>query len=349
MATRKKGLTYAAAGVDTDRQKEAIRALAGQIRFQRKGIGAPLTGLTHFAGLIDFSKDLALALCTDGVGTKLEVARALRKWDTVGIDCIAMNVNDCICVGAEPLAFVDYIATEKPEPEVARQIGTGLSRGAELANVTLAGGETAILPDLVRGLDLAGTCVGVVPKKRIVDGGKIRSGDVILGLPSTGLHSNGFTLARRILAEASVDYDDPLPRGSSRGGTVGQVLLEPTRIYVKEILRLLGAADVRGLANITGGALRNIPRVNPGFRYVISDPPPVPPIFEALQEWGGVEAAEMYGTFNMGLGFVAIVAKGQEKKALEALKATGAAVIGRVENGVNCVHEPTGLEFESKA
>src|SRR5687767_11088266 len=156
-------MTYAGAGVDTSRQKEAIRALAGQIRFQRKGIGAPLTGLAHFAGLIEFG-DRVLALCTDGVGTKLEVAKAMDRWNTVGIDCIAMNVNDCICVGAEPLAFVDYIATSDPDETVARSLGVGLDRGAELANVTLAGGETAILPDLVNGLDLAGTCVGWVAK-----------------------------------------------------------------------------------------------------------------------------------------------------------------------------------------
>lgn len=348
MASKKKGLTYAASGVDTGKQKEAIRALAGQIRFHRTGVGAPLTGLTHFAGLVDLDSKRALAICTDGVGTKLEVAAALGRWDTVGIDCIGMNVNDCLCVGAEPLAFVDYIATNRPDPEISRQIGGGLSKGAELANVTLAGGETAILPDLVNGLDLAGACVGVVDKNRILDGSKVAAGDALIGLPSSGLHSNGYTLARRILKEAGLTYRDAVPRGRYPGRPLGEVLLEPTVIYVRPVLKLLDSEEVHGLAHITGGGLRNIPRINPAFRYVIEEPLPVPPIFPALAELGGVEAPEMYATFNMGMGFLAVVPKSRVRQALSVLKPQGAQVVGRVDEGSNVLHEPTGLEFESK-
>lgn len=346
MATRAKGLTYAASGVDTAKQKQAIRALTSGVTFRRKGRGAPLGGLGHFAGLVDFDKSTALALCTDGVGTKLEVAAAMHKWDTVGIDVIAMNVNDCICVGAEPLAFVDYIATNEADPEVAAQLGVGLNEGARQANITLAGGETAILPDLVNGLDLAGTAMGWVKKKRIIDGRKVRSGDVILGLASSGLHSNGYTLARRILKDGSVSYEDPFQ--GDRRNTVGQVLLEPTYIYVREVLRLLDSCEVHGLANITGGGLKNVPRVNPGFRYDITDPVPAPAVFEWLQTLGAVEDEEMFKTFNMGMGFAAVLPETEVTVAKRVLKRFRPKVVGRVTKGSGCHHEPLGLDFESK-
>lgn len=341
-----KGLTYAAAGVDTARQKAAIRALAGAVTFRRKGRGKPIGGIGSFAGLIEFDAQAALAICTDGVGTKLAVARALGKWDTVGIDCIAMNVNDCICVGAEPLAFVDYIATQSPDADVARQIGIGLDRGARLANVTLAGGETAILPDLVNGLDLAGTCVGWVRRDRILDGSRVRSGDVILGLASTGLHSNGYTLARRILQDAGVALGDAFPEQRRR--TVGQALLEPTHIYVREILRLFERADVHGLANITGGGLKNLPRVNPKYRYVLDAPHPVPPLFTWLQGLGGVSDEEMYKTFNMGMGFAVILPRDEVGRAKTVLRSFAPRVVGHVTRGKGCHLVPFDLEFESK-
>lgn len=339
-------MTYAEAGVDTAAQKAAIKALAGNIKFARKGLGAPLTGLSHFAGLVAFG-DRVLALCTDGVGTKLEVAAAMNKWDTVGIDCIAMNVNDCICVGAEPLAFVDYIATEKPDAAVTAQIGIGLNEGARQANVTLAGGETAILPDLVKGLDLAGSCLGFVSKDRIIDGRKLRKGDVLIGLPSTGLHSNGYTLARKILQKQGLGYTDRLP-GPADGKNLGMTLLEPTRIYVKSVLSLRNNLPLHGCANITGGGLKNIPRVNAGFQYAITDPLPVPRIFEHLQAWGNVSDQEMYQTFNMGMGFVAIVPASDEKEAMRLLRAEKPRVVGEVRAGKDAVHEPLGLSYPSK-
>jgi phosphoribosylformylglycinamidine cyclo-ligase len=344
----KQGLTYAKAGVDTIKQRQAIQALASQVAFQRRGNGRPLTGLNHFAGLVAWGKS-ALAICTDGVGTKVEVANALRKWDTIGIDAIAMNVNDCICVGAEPLAFVDYIAIERPDAVITGQIGKGLNTGAKEANITLAGGETAIMPETVNGLDLAGTCVGVIDRDKIVSGKAVRRGDVLIGLPSSGLHSNGFTLARKILEHARVGLDEPCP--GTGGRRWGPLLLEPTRIYVRPVLKLLASVNVHALANITGGALKNIPRVNHGHRYVIDAPLKVPPVFPALQALGDVEWQEMYQTFNMGLGFVAVVSAKDEAKAMATLKRAGEkpAVIGRVEKGRGAFHEPTGLFFEPKA
>ncbi|HLE47890.1 MAG TPA: phosphoribosylformylglycinamidine cyclo-ligase, partial [Candidatus Thermoplasmatota archaeon] len=285
---------------------------------------------------------------TDGVGSKVEIAQAMRKYDTVGIDCIAMNVNDCICVGAEPIAFVDYIATSDPDPEITQQIGVGLNEGAKQANVTLAGGETAVLPEIVNGWDLAGSCVGFVSKSRILDGSKVKPGDVIIGLPSTGLHSNGYTLARRILTSEGVDFGQSFPAGAYGTRTVGSVLLEPTRIYVRPILELRDTVDIHGLANITGGGLKNIPRVNPNVHYALTDPLPVPPAFIALQRWGGVSDQEMYQTFNMGMGFAVIVAASQAKESLRVLKAERPKVVGEVRKGRNVVHEPLKLEYASK-
>lgn len=348
VASRKKGMTYAEAGVDTAKQRKAIEALAGQIGYQRKGEGAPIGGMSHFAGLVALGDDRALAICTDGVGTKLEVARALETWDTVGIDVIAMNVNDCICVGAEPLAFVDYLAVEDADPDVTSQIGKGLTRGAELANVTLAGGETAIMPEVVNGLDLAGTCVGVVDRDRIVDGSHVRPGDVLIGLASSGLHSNGYTLARRLVRDNDVSWDDPVE--GDEGTSWGAALIEPTRIYVRPILKLLSSCDVHALANVTGGGLKNVPRVNPKYRYLIDDPLPVQPVFDELQRLGDVATDEMYRTFNMGMGFVAVVSEDDEAEALKLLKREGerAQVVGRVERGKGAVHGPTGISFASK-
>jgi phosphoribosylformylglycinamidine cyclo-ligase len=345
VAAKGKGLTYAAAGVDTARQKAAIKALTGSVRFRRTGRGAPLGGLSHFAGLVDFDRTTALAICTDGVGTKLEVAAATNRWDTVGIDCIAMNVNDCICVGAEPLAFVDYIATREPDAEIAKAIGVGLNRGAKQANVTLAGGETAILPELVNGWDLAGAAVGWVRKSDILDGRRIRAGDILIGLASSGLHSNGYTLARRIVHDAGRRYDERFP-GAPR--TIGEVLLEPTNIYVRPVLSLLRRVEVHGLANITGGGLKNVPRMKADRRYVVTDPMPVPPVFDWLRELGHVADREMYQTFNMGLGFVAAVPAAEENAARRILRPFQPQVVGRVEKGRGCLLEPLGLEYESK-
>ena len=340
-----KKMTYASAGVDTAAQKAAIKALAGSIKFSRKGIGSPLLGMTQFAGLVDFG-DRALAICTDGVGTKMLVAKALKKWDTVGIDCIAMNVNDCICVGAEPIAFVDYIATDNPDATITKAIGEGLNEGAKQANVTLAGGETAVLPEVVQGWDLAGSCVGFVSKDRILDGSRVKAGDVIIGLASTGLHSNGYTLARKILEKEKLTMKDKAP--TLGGRSIGAVLLEPTKIYVRSILALNNTLPVHGFANITGGGLKNIPRISPNFRYSIRQPMPIPPILTLLEEWGNVADEEMYKTFNMGMGFTVVVSKEDENEARRILRAEHPQVVGVVEKGKDAVHEPLGLTYPSK-
>src|SRR4030042_6801376 len=200
-------MTYAKAGVDIDKKSSSIAALVEHLKYQRKGFGKPIDLPGHFTGLIDFG-DCALTLCTDGVGTKLLVADALKKWDTVGIDCIAMNVNDTICVGSEPIAFVDYIAIDEPNEKITSEVGKGLEAGARLSNMTIVGGEIAVLPELVKGFDLAGTCLGMVRKDSIITGQKINAGDALIGLPSSGIHSNGFTLARKIIEKNGIGYKE---------------------------------------------------------------------------------------------------------------------------------------------
>ena len=342
------GLTYAQTGVDIHREDKAIEALAGMVNFTRKGFGAPLGRIGHFAGLVDFGRDDALVLCTDGVGSKVEIANAIRKWDTVGIDCVAMNVNDCICVGAEPLAFVDYLAVEDPDPEFTRQVGIGLNEGCRQANCSLIGGETASLPGVIKGFDLAGTCLGSVRKDAIVDGRAIQPGDVLIGLASTGIHSNGYSLARKAFERAGHKYTDPWPWAEDRaykGKSIGEVLLEPTRIYVREVLSLLGSGvPVHGLSHVTGSGLRKIRRIKQDAAYHITDPLPAHAVFKRVQQLGGVDDHEMHKTFNMGMGFVVVVPKTAAKKAvahLSRLVDYEVKVVGVVAEGTG-VHHPVG-------
>ncbi len=329
------GLTYKEAGVDIEEEDEAISALRDSVLFAREGLGSPFE--SEFAGLVEFG-EFALSLCTDGVGTKLIVANKMEKWDTIGIDCIAMNVNDAICQGAEPIAFVDYLAFEDPDPELARQLGKGLQKGAELANVTIVGGETATLKEIIDGFDIAGTALGYVKKKDVIDGSEVESGDKIIGLPSSGIHSNGLTLARKIVDESEHDYED-----ESDFGVIGEELLEPTKIYVDTVMEALEKYEIKGMANITGGGLRNIPRINRDFRYVIDNPLKPQPIFEFLKREGDVSDQEMYQTFNMGMGFALVVS---EKLADDAAEDLGGKVVGRVEKGSGIILEGKDIEFE---
>ena len=319
-----KSMTYAKAGVDIDKKSSSIAALVRHLKYKRKGFGKPIDLPGHFTGLIDFG-DLALTLCTDGVGTKLMVADALQKWDTVGIDCIAMNVNDTICVGSEPIAFVDYIAIDRPNEKITSEVGKGLEEGARLSNMTIVGGEIAVLPELVNGFDLAGTCLGVVEKKRIVTGETIRAGDALIGLPSSGIHSNGLTLARRIFEENRIDYKDKV-KGLNR--SVGLELLEPTAIYVRQVLKLLGKHEVRGMANMTGGGLRNLIRLKKGIGFEINDLMNPQPIFKVMQNLGNVTDQEMYQIFNMGMGY-SLVVPDHEASAVAKAAGRGAKVVGR--------------------
>jgi phosphoribosylformylglycinamidine cyclo-ligase len=307
---------YARAGVDQGAADSAVAGLVralGAIRLDRPSAQVPLPG--HYASVIRIDERTGIALSTDGVGTKLLVAEELGRYDTVGIDCVAMNVNDVICVGAEPLAMLDYIAIEKADPAVCEQIGVGLARGAELAGVEIPGGELAQLGELVRGVDVSGACFGTVALEEIVDGSAVAPGDVVIGLPSSGLHSNGYTLARAALAG--------IPLGDERlGRPLGEELLEPTEIYVKPVVELLRSdVEVRGLAHITSGGTGNLLRLAAEVGYEIDEPLPVPPIFALIQERGDVPEAEMREVFNMGCGFCVVVPPDDETPALELLRA----------------------------
>ncbi len=319
-------MTYAKAGVNIIEEEKAIARLTKRLRFRRKGFGAPLAEIGHYAGLIDLG-EYALAMTTDGVGSKVLVANAIKKWDTVGIDCIAMNVNDLLAIGAEPLAFVDYLAMEKPDESIMEKIGIGLQEGAEISNISIIGGETATLPDIINGFDLAGTCVGIVPKDRIITGESVEIGDLLLGLSSSGIHSNGLTLARMVIEKAGHSYEDAFPPTKK---SIGEEFLTPTRIYM-EILDLIKHCEVHGLAHITGSGLLKLKRLTKyGFNF---DNPLAPnPIFKFLQEEGNISDEEMYKTFNMGMGFLVVL---PEKDAKSALKITDGKIVGQVvEKGI---------------
>jgi phosphoribosylformylglycinamidine cyclo-ligase len=239
-----------------------------------------------------------------------------------------MNVNDLLAMGIEPLAFVDYIAISEPNNEIMRQIGEGLAKGAEVSRMTIVGGETATLPDVIKGFDLAGTCLGMVKKDRAITGERIKVGDAVVGLPSAGVHSNGYSLVRRIIDDAGYSYRDPFPYNTDT--TIGDELLIPTRIYM-EILDAVNSFDIHGLAHITGSGLMKLHRVTK-YGFDISDPLPPQPIFKFLQEEGEVEDLEMYKTFNMGMGFVVVLSRDD---ADEAAKLMGGKVVGEiVEEGI---------------
>ncbi|MCZ7384907.1 MAG: phosphoribosylformylglycinamidine cyclo-ligase [Candidatus Methanoperedens sp.] len=315
-------LTYSQAGVDIERENRAIAALAKQLIYKRKGLGAPLTDVGHYAGLIDFG-EYALALTTDGVGSKVLIANEMKRWNTVGIDCIAMNVNDLLAMGIEPLAFVDYIAIQEPNNEIMKQIGEGLAKGAEISRMTIVGGETATLPDVINGFDLAGTCLGMVKKDSIITGERIETGDAIIGLPSNGVHSNGYSLVRRIIKDSGHSYRDAFPYNKKT--TIGDELLIPTRIYM-EILEAAKKFDIHGLAHITGSGLMKLHRITK-LGFDIRDPLPPQPIFRFLQEEGEVEDLEMYKTFNMGMGFVVVVPQSEAK---DVSKMMGGKIVGEI-------------------
>jgi len=324
---------YSRAGVDQSAADSAVAGLVralGGIDLGRPSLQVPLPG--HYASVIRIDDRTGVALSTDGVGTKLLVAEELGRWDSVGIDCVAMNVNDVICVGAEPLAMLDYIAVPTADPAVCEQIGVGLARGAELAGIEIPGGELAQLGSLVSSVDLSGASFGTVALAEIVDGAAVRPGDPVIGLPSSGIHSNGYTLARAALAGLALDHDP----GDLLGRPLGEELLEPTEIYVKPVLELLRSdVEVRGLAHITSGGLGNLLRLAAEVGYEIDDPLPVPPVFELIRERGKVADEEMHGVFNMGCGFCAIVAAGEVEAALTLLREhyPTAKVVGRAVAG----------------
>ena len=346
---------YRSAGVDAD----AVEAgLAGLVRHVRgtwpagdSGLGAIKVGLGYFASVLDFG-GIGVAVCTDGIGTKALIAQMTGRYDTVGIDCVAMNVNDLVCVGAQPITLVDYIAVERAEPEMLEALGRGLAEGARRAGVSIAGGEIAAMRDVIKGavpeagFDLAATAVGRVALDAVNTGALVRPGDSIVGIASSGIHSNGLTLARRVFFESAglavADHLDDL------GETVGEALLRPTHIYVREALDLLASElPVRALAHITGDGFLNLTRIEAKVGMRIDELPPPPPVFGVLQRLGGIEDAEMYRVFNMGIGFCVIVPPEHEARAIEILGRDGKACqrIGKVvEDAEECVWiEQAGL------
>jgi phosphoribosylformylglycinamidine cyclo-ligase len=332
---------YARAGVDQSASGSAVSALVEVLAGIQTGRPTRAAlGSGHYAAVLRLDDSRGLALACDGVGTKVIVAQQLDRLESVGIDCIAMNVNDVVCVGADPIAVLDYIAVEEAGPAALEQIALGLRRGAEEAGVEIPGGELAVLPELIRGhpsprgFDLLGFCVGLVELDDIVTGERIEPGDTLIGLPSSGLHSNGLTLARRVLD----DLDEIV-----EGRTVGDLLLEPTVIYVMAIRELLASeVDVRGLAHITGDGFLNLLRLEADIGYRIESPLPVPRVFELIAERGDVDPAEMYEVFNMGCGFCCIAPAADADAALEllSLRHPGAAVIGRTTTATGVVELP---------
>jgi phosphoribosylformylglycinamidine cyclo-ligase len=312
-------LTYDAVGVNSAREEAALKQLSKWINQTfRFSPAKPLLPLGYFANVLQLSSDMGLAISTDGVGTKLLVAQALRKYDTVGIDCIAMNVNDVLCVGATPLSMVDYIAVSEMDPDVLGEIAKGLHDGAQLAGISIPGGEIAQIRELLResaahsySFDLVGTCVGTVHPQRLIVGQNVEPGDLVVGIESSGLHSNGFTLARRALGLGEDTESRLMEYISELGRTLGDELLTPTSIYVREVLAMLEAdVGVKALIHITGDGLLNLQRVVSDTGYVIENPPPPQPIFSMIQERGNVDNAEMFRVFNMGTGFCVICAPG---------------------------------------
>jgi phosphoribosylformylglycinamidine cyclo-ligase len=315
---------YAESGVDTGAADRAVGALVSVLRTIDPGRPSrSVLASGHYAAVLEVAPNLGIAIGTDGVGSKLLVAEATARYDTVGIDCVAMNVNDIVCVGAEPIALVDYIAVEQADPDVLAAIGAGLKRGAEAAGVEIPGGEVAVLPDLIRGhpspngFDLTAACFGTVALDAMVTGAEIRPGDALIGLPASGLHSNGYSLARTALAALDLDA-----RPDALGGaTLADALLEPTVIYVRAVLELVrSAVAVRGLAHITGGGLLNLLRLNEAVGFEVSDPLPAPGIFELVREHGRVAEAEMWEVFNMGCGFCAVCPEADADAAVALLE-----------------------------
>jgi phosphoribosylformylglycinamidine cyclo-ligase len=332
--------SYARSGVDAAQSRSGVGALVSVLATidpGRPSLSVLASG--HYASVLEIAPGIALALSTDGVGSKLIVAEQAGRLDTVGIDCVAMNANDVLCVGAEPIALLDYLAVERVDPDALAAVGLGLKVGAELAGVEIPGGELAVLPEIIRGhpsphgLDLCATCVGRVATDRVITGSRCAPGDALVGVPSSGLHSNGYTLARRVIADSGLQLADRPPE--LHGRSVADALLEPTLIYVRAVSALLApqaGVAVHGLAHITGDGVLNLLRLHAPVGYEIDAPLPVPAVCRLVCERGGVEPAEAYEVFNMGCGFVCVVPEQDAERAVAMLAEhhPGTAVIGRV-------------------
>jgi len=332
MSEEKQGMTYAESGVDIDGIGRALKGMLHWINQTldfRTGIGRSALPIGHFANVLDLGQGMGLAVSTDSAGTKVLIAQMMDKYNTIGIDCIAMNVNDLICVGAEPIAMLDYLAVETADEWMLEEIAKGLHEGARQANIAIPGGEIAQVGALLSGarpgraFDIVGTGFGVVALDKMVLGSVIGPGDVVIGLRSSGLHSNGYSLARRVLLEgAKLGLDQHV---RSLGRTLGEELLEPTRIYVREVVAMLRCeVGVKGLVNITGDGFLNLIRLDTPVGYVLTDLPEPHPIFPFIQETGGIAIEEMFLTFNMGIGFCVVCAEDAAGAVLSICREHGA-------------------------
>jgi phosphoribosylformylglycinamidine cyclo-ligase len=372
MSDEAEGLNYASSGVDIDLEGASVASLVGALSRSVRvpgTPGAPVDLPGGFGGLIEFGDNL-LALATDGVGSKLQIASMMNHWSGVGIDCMAMNVNDLLCVGAEPIAFVDYIAVPKPDPDQHAAIGASLAEACRIARVTLAGGETASLPGIVTELDLSGTALGWLPKGMAITGANISDGDVMIGLPASGIHSNGFSLVRKVVELSGCAYTDPAPfatefagreivRMKDGGVTLGEVLLNPTRIYVDPVTDLIDAcragsgpcpADaLHGICHVTGGGLSNLLRLHDSLGWHIDNPMPSLPEFDWVQTTGGITDREMARTFNLGMGMVLVVDSEHANAVCDwvATRLEGTQIVGSVCNhGHKVTHVNPEIVFE---
>ncbi len=345
---------YEASGVSSGQAEAGLGRLVEHIKSTWSLGDAPVKlDLGYFANVIDVA-GLGIAICTDGIGSKALVAQMLGKYDSVGIDCVAMNVNDLVCVGATPLTMVDYVAVESAEPAMLEAIGAGLAEGARQSNISISGGEIAQLKDIIKGhqsglgFDLAGTAIGRVDLDKINLGETVRAGDVVIGIASNGIHNNGLSLARRALFEIAGHDADSHVEELGRG--VGEELLRPTYIYVAEALDVLDRLDgVGALVHITGDGFLNLTRVKADVGFIIDALPPVPPLFALIQRITGADAMEMYHVFNMGVGFCLVVRPELEAETLEIVSAHGKACqrIGYVSEGPagRVTIEPAGIEM----
>ena len=344
-------VTYASAGVDTDAAAVGLAGLLGWVRKTeafREGAGEPLVPNGFFANVLRMADQLAVAISTDGVGSKSAVAQLVGAYEGIGWDCVAVNVNDVICVGAEPVALVDYISLQHPHVDLLEALGKGLHDGAERARVAIVGGELSQHPDTLTGpregyaFDISGTCLGVLQDRAPITGRGIVPGDAVIGMPSDGIHANGMTLARSVLLREGAGVDRWL---EECGRTVGDELLRPTHIYVPEVRALLASGvEVKGLAHISGDGLLNLTRLESSVGYHLDSLPPAPPVFEIIRREGPIPETEMYRVFNMGVGFCAVVPPTAADRAVGAVRSAGgdATVIGEVVAGpVRRVELPT--------
>jgi phosphoribosylformylglycinamidine cyclo-ligase len=340
------GATYSQSGVDRSAVAAALSELLAAVRY----CPAPSHGRVvdipgHYAGLIRIGRE-TIAVTTDTVGTKVLIAEQMGRWEEVGEDIVGVNVNDLASVGARTAGVVDTILCPRPDPVAFRAIGRGIDRGLRAAGCSLLGGETAVVPSIVRGIDLGGTAFGFFPRGRSpVTGNRIRAGDAILGIPSRGLHANGFTLVRKLIEESSVDLHTPRP-GSPV--PLGRELLAPTRIYSKAADALAARPETHGLAHLSGGGVRNLVRLRANVAFVLDRWPAPPSIFEWLQRLGGISDAEMYQTFNMGIGFALVVAREHLAETRRRLARSGvpdAVAIGHVERGSGVRVPGLGLSY----